>query len=306
MKKPLARSGTPEPAAARSAKTATKATGKPSPTPAGKGTRDKPARASNGTAAGAGGGGRAETRSRRPEPSSPSSKPFADKHAGPTKKLQSVWMTSVGTVVGLVVGFAAGTMSAPAAPDSPGPSANAVAPDSDNRQAPPDSPADPATAAGSGRADWENRLYEVEEYVDGDTFRIDFIPPSIPKRYGVRMLNINTPELRRGNDESKKLGREAADKLQELLSGKKIRLEFEHVGDWHADNFGRLLAYVFVGDKNINVEMVRLGYSKYDTRFERRDSPRRYHDQFQKAENEARNANRGIWALGNNVELPDD
>ncbi len=124
--------------------------------------------------------------------------------------------------------------------------------------------------------------WQVTEVIDGDTIEI---------RHGqlkerVRLLRINTPErTERGYHEAR-----AA--LQRLLNRAQVELVFERFGHHERDSHGRLIAYVFVGDRNINVEMVRLGWSRFWTRYGRG----RFADEFEAAERQARAARRGLWA----------
>jgi endonuclease YncB( thermonuclease family) len=77
-----------------------------------------------------------------------------------------------------------------------------------------------------------------------------------------------------------------------------VRLERDHPREVR-DRYDRYLAYVFVARGgqwiNYNVECVRAGFSPYFTKY---SYSRRFHDDFVKAEAEARAAKRGIWAPG--------
>ncbi len=91
----------------------------------------------------------------------------------------------------------------------------------------------------------------VTRVVDGDT--VDVACPTYRGR--VRLLRIDTPE--RGNP-----GYEhAADALRKLVQDEDVYLAFEQPGVPETGGFGRLLAYLYVGELNVNVEMVRLGWS---------------------------------------------
>ena len=69
-----------------------------------------------------------------------------------------------------------------------------------------------------------------------------------------------------------------------MVDRQRVRLEWENRDKLQRDRFGRLLAYIFVGDKNINIEMVRLGHSKFYTKY----GKGRYAKDFMAAEKEAR------------------
>lgn len=120
----------------------------------------------------------------------------------------------------------------------------------------------------------------VVRVVDGDAVRVMFGG----KNESVRLLRIDTVE--RGEPGYQ----EAGAALAELLGNRPVCLEFETPGKVERDRFGRLLCYVFVGDLNANVEMVRLGWSKFWTRYGRG----RLADQFGAAEAEAEAHGRGL------------
>src|SRR5258705_5352362 len=76
----------------------------------------------------------------------------------------------------------------------------------------------------------------------------------------------------------------------------KVRIERDHPAEIR-DRYDRYLAYVLAQKNgvwlNYNVETVRAGMAPY---FPKYGYSRRYHDQFLKAEEEAKAAHRGIWA----------
>ena len=75
-------------------------------------------------------------------------------------------------------------------------------------------------------------------------------------------------------------------------------LEFEKPGVEKRDGFGRLLAYVVAGGVNVNLELVRLGWSPYYTKY----GKGRLRGEFEDAEREARAAQRGLWVEGGHGE----
>lgn len=125
----------------------------------------------------------------------------------------------------------------------------------------------------------------VSEVVDGDTVVLAF--PTAPNGHEkVRLLAIDTPERgQRWYVESRAV-------LTELLKGRTVHLEFEGNQQPQRDKYGRLLAYLLVEDRNVNVEMVRQGWSPYVSKY----GGERYHRSLADAEEEARAAHRGIWS----------
>ena len=89
---------------------------------------------------------------------------------------------------------------------------------------------------------------KVSSIYDGDTFTL-----SSGER--VRLLQIDTPEL----SPKECYGIEAKALLVKLLSGKgELKLKKDPNLD-EVDRYGRILRYVFIGKKNINLELVKQG-----------------------------------------------
>lgn len=122
----------------------------------------------------------------------------------------------------------------------------------------------------------------VVHVVDGDTLDVECRAFSDQ----VRMLRIDTPEAgQRGHSEAR-----AA--LLDLVQGRDVFLLFEERDVRQRGNYGRLLAYVYADDRNVNVEMVRRGWSTFWTKF----GEGRFADAFAAAEREAKQAERGLWS----------
>lgn len=124
----------------------------------------------------------------------------------------------------------------------------------------------------------------VVRIVDGDTIRVR-IADRIEK---VRYIGVNTPEVHHRAKGEQPGGREAAQLNGELVASKRVRLELDVQ---ERDRYGRLLAYVWVGDLMINAEPVRRGYAQVMT-----VPPNvRYRDLFGRLQREARESGRGLW-----------
>jgi micrococcal nuclease len=85
----------------------------------------------------------------------------------------------------------------------------------------------------------------VVRIIDGDTI-------VVWNNTHVRMLGMNTPEKGEFYHD------EAMNFLSSMISNKSVSLEY---GKDKTDLYGRTLAYVFLGDKNINLEQVRNGFA---------------------------------------------
>jgi len=124
----------------------------------------------------------------------------------------------------------------------------------------------------------------VVRVVDGDTIHVR-IGARVEK---VRYIGVNTPEVHHPRKGEEPGGREAAEVNRRLVEGKTVRLELDVQ---ERDRYGRLLAYVWVGDVMVNAELVRLGYAQVMT-----IPPNvRYQEIFVKLQREAREAGRGLW-----------
>ena len=109
----------------------------------------------------------------------------------------------------------------------------------------------------------------------------------------VRYIGIDTPEVRRKEGERwvvdpEPLGLEAAAFNRQLVAGKRVRLEYDV--QTH-DRFGRLLAYVYVGDVMVNAELLRVGLAQLLTI----PPDVKYVDRFRALAEQARRDKRGLW-----------
>lgn len=128
----------------------------------------------------------------------------------------------------------------------------------------------------------------IVHITDGDTF--DILIDGRKSR--VRMLGINTPESVDPRRPVECFGREASNYLKDLINNKQVRLE-QDSDKPGTDEYGRLLRYVFLGDTNINEQMIRDGYAyEYTYKSEKYT----YQNQFKKAEKFARENKLGLWA----------
>ena len=124
----------------------------------------------------------------------------------------------------------------------------------------------------------------VVRVVDGDTIHVQ-LADRVEK---VRYIGVDSPEIHHPVKGEEPGGREAATVNRGLVEGRRVRLELDVRT---RDRWGRLLAYVWVGDTMINAELIRLGYAHVMT-----VPPNvRYQELFVKLQREAREAGRGLW-----------
>ena len=70
--------------------------------------------------------------------------------------------------------------------------------------------------------------------------------------------------------------------------GKQVRLDIMDI-----DRYKRMVGVIWIGNRNINLEMVREGFAEAYAEYLKEH----YRAQFIQAEKEARSARRGIWSL---------
>jgi micrococcal nuclease len=98
----------------------------------------------------------------------------------------------------------------------------------------------------------------VVKVVDGDTINVR-IGTRIEK---VRYIGMNAPELHHPTLGEQPGGREAAAVNRRLVQGQTVRLELDVQ---ESDKYGRVLAYLYVGDIMVNAELVAQGYAQVMT-----------------------------------------
>jgi micrococcal nuclease len=125
----------------------------------------------------------------------------------------------------------------------------------------------------------------VVRIVDGDTIHVR-LGDRVER---VRYIGVNTPEVHHPTRGEEPGGRAAREVNRGLVEGQHVRLD---VDVQSRDRYGRLLAYVWVGDVMVNAELVRLGFAQVMT-----VPPNvRHQALFVKLQREARAARRGLWA----------
>lgn len=125
--------------------------------------------------------------------------------------------------------------------------------------------------------------HRVERVVDGDTLLL-------AGGARVRLIGVDCPETVRPDHPVEPWGPEASAFAKRFVSEGKVRLQFDRE---RIDRFDRFLAYVWVGDQMLNEALVRAGLARVEHRFHYSQAIER---QFDRAEQEARRARRGIWS----------
>lgn len=168
--------------------------------------------------------------------------------------------------------YRAGAQSRPSAPPSEDtlPSTSSTPSKKDKR----------AKYAPSGRLS-SGGLVKVVAVLDGDTIVIS-------GGEKVRYAGLNTPETHHPDKLPEYCGREAFEANRRLVAGKAVRLEYD---ERQRDKYGRLLAYVHVDGLFVNAELIRQGFAQVSTY----KDTQRYHKEFQRLQQSAIAARRGLW-----------
>lgn len=124
-------------------------------------------------------------------------------------------------------------------------------------------------------------VFKVKRVIDGDTIELE-------NGEKVRYIGIDTPETKHPSKPIQYYGKEASEANRSLVEGKEVRLEFDVQ---QRDKYGRLLAYVYVGDIFVNAWLVENGYAQILT-----IPPNvKYQDKFLELQKRAREEDRGLW-----------
>lgn len=140
--------------------------------------------------------------------------------------------------------------------------------------------------------DAEPGEYRVSHVRDGDTIEVSGIAQS------VRYIGIDSPEVGHGMGSDDPLGERATELNSRLVEGSTVTLEFD---EERYGVYGRVLAYVYVGEVDVNEEMLRSGLAW--TSFIEPNT--RHRERYLAAEREAREHRRGLWGPLEDVHYPE-
>lgn len=129
-----------------------------------------------------------------------------------------------------------------------------------------------------------NGGWNVTGISDGDTIRVAC--GDIEET--VRLIGVDTPETKKPGGGVECYGLEATNFTAQLLSGKQVELELD---TQERDKYGRLLAYVYLGEQMVNALLVEKGYARVA------DFPPnlRYSKLLHQFELKAQAEKRGLW-----------
>ncbi|HZG73825.1 MAG TPA: thermonuclease family protein [Chondromyces sp.] len=128
---------------------------------------------------------------------------------------------------------------------------------------------------------------KVVYVVDGDTFDIQL---ENGKKERVRMTLVDTPETKHPRLGVQPFGPEASSFTKNKLTGKDVSLELDVQ---ERDQYGRILAYVWIGDELYNRTLIEKGLARVAVF----PPNTRYVDDFQEVQNQAQKKKAGIWSI---------
>lgn len=131
---------------------------------------------------------------------------------------------------------------------------------------------------------------EVTQVIDGDTIKIIYEGEEVTVRY----LLMDTPETNHPRLGEQPLGKEATEENKRLIESGDVSIEFD-VGD-RFDDYDRLLAYIYVDGESVQEQLLESGLARVAYVF---PPNTRYLDDFEKAEQIAKDEEAGIWQYEN-------
>ncbi len=130
---------------------------------------------------------------------------------------------------------------------------------------------------------------KVKRVVDGDTMEVSING----KTETVRLLLVDTPETKHPDKPVQPFGPEASAFAKETLLGKNVKIEID-VSE--RDKYGRLLVYLWIGDKMFNQMLLEKGLARVAYVY----PPNvKYVDQYREVQKRAQQAGIGIWSIEN-------
>jgi micrococcal nuclease len=128
---------------------------------------------------------------------------------------------------------------------------------------------------------------KVVETIDGDTIKVRLENGTIEK---VRMILIDTPETKHPRLGVQPFGIEASQFTERELTGKDVTLELDVQ---ERDRYGRLLAYILVGDVLFNEKLLEKGLARVAVF----PPNTKYVDRFREVQEKAQAEKIGIWSI---------
>ena len=132
----------------------------------------------------------------------------------------------------------------------------------------------------------------ITKITDGDT--VQAVTPEGTK-LKVRLYGIDAPEMSKGKIPGEPFGKDSRDYLTALVSQKTVQVEIRDI-----DRYRRMVAILWLGERNVNQEMLSAGMAEAYSEYLRQP----YRTPFIQAEQEAKAQGKGIWSQGSSYERP--
>lgn len=126
----------------------------------------------------------------------------------------------------------------------------------------------------------------VTKVIDGDTIKVAMNG----KEETIRFLLIDTPETHHPKLGIQPFGPEASAETHRLLDHQKVTLELAK--NKAKDHYGRYLAYIFVGNQSVEVDLLEKGLARVAYIIPPNTN---YLETYRKAESIAKSAHQGVW-----------
>jgi len=128
----------------------------------------------------------------------------------------------------------------------------------------------------------------VKRVIDADTIEV-YVNGNI---VDVRLLLIDAPETVHPDIPDQPLGAEAVARARQILIGKQVQLEYDGP---RYDNYGRLLAYLWVDGVMLNELLLEEGLAHVAYIYH---PPYKYYQRYRDAQMRAKDSWKGIWGRG--------
>lgn len=134
---------------------------------------------------------------------------------------------------------------------------------------------------------------KVVRVVDGDTMKVSFTDDGKAKEETIRLLLVDTPESVDPEKPVQPFALDASNYAKNMLTGKDVQLELD-VSE--RDKYGRLLCYLYIGDRMFNELLLENGYARVAYIY----PPNvKYVDQFREIQKTAQQKALNIWSVEN-------
>ena len=135
--------------------------------------------------------------------------------------------------------------------------------------------------------------FKVTRVTDGDTVKV----AGNGEKMTIRLVGIDAPETsKKKNQPGQPFSKKSTNHLAGLVLNKSVEVK-----SYGTDRYGRTLGVIFVGEKNVNLEMVKAGLAEVY-----RGKPAKGLDlkPYWDAETEAKKTGIGMWSLGDKYISP--